>query len=91
MSRATLIILLPTKVARLFWVGVTIFFFKMMYQSPKLERWGEQRLRLWTDDHELILEKAELGQSRNLIKNFETIEGKWHIIMAHKALSLIHI
>ena len=60
-------------------------FFKMMYQSPKLERWGEQRLRLWTDDHELILEKAELGQSRNLIKNFETIEGKWHIIMAHKA------
>ena len=60
-------------------------FFKMMYQSPKLERWGEHRLRLWTDNHELILEKTEYGQSRNLIKNYETIEGKWQIIMANKA------
>ena len=60
-------------------------FFKMMYQSPKLERWGEHRLRLWTDNHELILEKTEYGQSRNLIKNYETIVGKWQIIMANKA------
>ena len=60
-------------------------FFGMMRQSPKLERLGEYRLRLWTDDHELILEKMEIGQARNGIRNFKTIVGSWRIRMASRS------
>ena len=60
-------------------------FFDMMRQSPKLERLGEYRLRLWTDDHELIVEKMEIGQARNAIRNFKTIEGKWRVAMASRS------
>ena len=60
-------------------------FFDMMRQSPKLERLGEHVLRLWTDDHELILEKMEIGQERNAIRDFKTIEGKWRVAMANRS------
>lgn len=60
-------------------------FFGMMSQSPKLERLGEHRLRLWTDKHELILESAEMGQVRNSIRNFKIIEGEWRVTMASQS------
>lgn len=60
-------------------------FFELFLQSPKIMRLGEYRLRLWTEEHELILEKSEFGQMRNQIRDFKVIEGKWHITMVNKA------
>ena len=60
-------------------------FFSFMEQSPKIERLGEHRLRLWTGTHELILEKAEMRQRRNLIRDFKSLHGTWSIRMVSKA------
>lgn len=60
-------------------------FFELFLQSPKIMRLGEYRLRLWIDEHELILEKSEFGQIRNQIRDFKMIEGKWHITMVNNA------
>jgi|GEM_PF-6767904 len=58
-------------------------FFSMMYEKPKVERFGEHRLRLWTEEHELILEKSEIGQMRHAIRNFNSLEGKWRVTMVN--------
>ena len=60
-------------------------FFSFMEQSPKIERLGEHRLRIWSDAHELILEKAATHQSRNSIRDFKALHGTWSITMVSKA------
>ena len=59
-------------------------FFAMMYKSPKIERLGVHRLRLWTENHELILEKSETGQARNRINKFDALKGNWLIGTVNK-------
>lgn len=59
-------------------------FFSMMYESPKIEQRGKNRLHLQTDVHELILEKSTIGQTRNAIHNFEALIGTWSIVTANQ-------
>ena len=60
-------------------------FFSMMDNNPRLERLGEMRLRLWTDKHELILERAHIGQDRDAVRDFQKLHGTWSILSVNKA------
>ena len=51
----------------------------MMDQSPKIERTDRHGLRVWTDDHELILVNSKIGQQRNSLL-IEDIYGEWDVI-----------
>lgn len=59
-------------------------FFDMMNSSPLVEIISDGRLRLSTKKHELILERAHIGQMRNAVQSLRSISKKWRIATVNR-------